>query len=170
MTFKEHIGFWLVPAVVGALTLFLRSTAKPTAKVVGAKYVLSYGWGPKAIGYLFVGGWLAAATKAYLTLKDGDAAFVAVLFVCMAIGSSVLLFEAHFVRIEYDADFIYCFSPYRRNRVIPWSSISKVTYSESMRWYILRTRNEGKIRVPIYLSGLKNLLSVLEKHGYKNAA
>lgn len=78
-----------------------------------------------------------------------------------------LVLEFYFVHIGYDAEKIYCHSIWRANRVIDWSDVRTVTFSESMRWWVIDTKSSGKIRVSELISGVGEFLAELEKRGAK---
>jgi len=65
-----------------------------------------------------------------------------------------LFLEFQFVHVEFDKEFIYAFSPWRKRRVIPWSAVVGYSYSAVNRRHILKTRGYGSIRLSDLLSGL----------------
>lgn len=70
-----------------------------------------------------------------------------------------------FWRVGYDLEGLYCVSPWRRNRFIPWSELTGVSFSSPRRQWILATRSQGIIRINEMIPGCGQLLSELEKRG-----
>jgi hypothetical protein len=68
--------------------------------------------------------------------------------------SLYIFLETQFVRIEFDDNLIYTFSPWRKRRLVPWSAVVDYSYSAVNRWHILKTRGYGSIRLSALLSGL----------------
>jgi hypothetical protein len=71
--------------------------------------------------------------------------------------SLYVFLEAQFVRVEFDDEFIYTFSPWRKRRVIPWCAVAGYSYSAVNRWHILKTRGNGSVCLSELLSGLATM-------------
>jgi hypothetical protein len=71
--------------------------------------------------------------------------------------------ELFLTRIEFDDNHIYTFSPWRRSRVIPWSSITGNTYSAFMYWHTLTTNGFGSVRVHDWLAGANDFLDICRR-------
>ena len=115
----------------------------------------------KLMGLGSCGGVTCGAVAAALFVRGPDvwkALLLAAFFGSLAL---VTHLEAQLVLIDWDDKFLYTRSPWRRARTIPWSSVERCDYSESMQWYRIRTRRHGIVRVSIYLKGVPNLLSAL---------
>jgi hypothetical protein len=67
------------------------------------------------------------------------------------------------VRIVIDSAGIQTSSPWRPPRVIPWESVTGVTYSRLAQWHVIHTDRHGGVRLPLYLSGVPALLGELER-------
>jgi hypothetical protein len=65
-----------------------------------------------------------------------------------------LALEVFFVRIAWDDSNIYTRSPWRLPRTVPLSSVQSCDYSVKLRWYRIRTRGHGIVRLPFDLERL----------------
>lgn len=135
------------------LMSWLVTRAVPTAKVRRGHHVVEYrlpakiaGWCVAAIGFF-----IAYAASQASANQRVIAAVVGVLSLLMSV---YMLLEVHFVRVEFDDEFIYTFSPWRKRRVIPWSAVVGYSQSALNRWHILKTRGHGSVRLSDLLSGL----------------
>jgi hypothetical protein len=73
-----------------------------------------------------------------------------------------LCLEFFCVRIEFDDECIYTFSPWRARRRIPWDAILQCRHSDLNQWYVLVLRSQGTIRVSRYMCGAEEFLAKLE--------
>ena len=69
-----------------------------------------------------------------------------------------MILEVHFTEIRIEQGTIYTRSPWRQKRSIPLSSILSCDFSQSLLWYRIRTRNDGVIRIHMYMSGAPMIL------------
>lgn len=72
---------------------------------------------------------------------------------------------AFFWRVGIDSVGLRCVSPWRPNRLVPWSELTGVSFSNSMKHWILSTRSQGLIRVNALVPGCPQLLSELRQRG-----
>lgn len=72
---------------------------------------------------------------------------------------------AFFWRVGIDSVGLRCVSPWRPNRLVPWSELTGVSFSNSMKQWILSTRSQGLIRVNEIVPGCPQLLSELRQRG-----
>ena len=68
-------------------------------------------------------------------------------------------------RGEFDASGIRFQSLFGGKRKFSWGELRALEYSESMHWYVLTFRNQQKIRVSIYMLGVRELLAVVDAQG-----
>ena len=153
----------IIGGIVAVLILnLLVSRASRKAMTVGDKKVLKYGSSVRVLG------WILLLVCLFITYAASQAsANQRVLAWCMGIGfllmGSAFLLEVYFVRIFFDGDYIYTFSPWRPSRKIPWVAISGHAFSDINKWHILKTNSFGEIRLSILLSGLGSLSQELKK-------
>ena len=158
MTFEGIAG-----AIVSTLLLAaLIRTVRLTARKSGSRFVLEYGKPMRALGvvslllgalFILVGSHSSPDQRAIAWVVCGSLA-----------GCTVYIFlEVFMVRLEFDETFIYHFSPWRRDRQIPWSEIISVSFSQTNRWYVIRTQGHGTLRVSTFLSGIGSFVERLEK-------
>jgi hypothetical protein len=79
----------------------------------------------------------------------------------MVLLSAFLILEAFRIQVVYDDDTVRTKSPWRRDRVIRWEDLGPVTYSRSMRWHKIATRDQGFVRLHEYLGGIPPFLALL---------
>lgn len=109
-------------------------------------------------------GWIFAVILAgvFVLIGDQPSIWDALLgFSLLGIMLLPLHVEVFGVRIRWDDESLYTFSPWRSNRVIPISSIRSCDYSTSMQWYRIFTERHGIVRVHSLATGIPRLLAVL---------
>jgi len=151
-------------ATLGGL-LLLQRLARKEATIRGNRFVLKYGWAWKAFAwfallfFVFLGVILFSGEEVKLLTRF--------LLVAMLLQCSYVLIEAYFWRVEFDEEFIYVFSPWRRLRVIPWSEVTgcAVRFKMLNRWIHLETQKSGVIKFSPFLSGLGTLVEELDRRG-----
>jgi len=75
-----------------------------------------------------------------------------------------LYLEFAFVRIAYDENSIYCYTPWRKNRVINFSEISgEPKFSPVNKWWVIPTKSQGKIRVQHMIRGSEEFITKLSE-------
>ncbi len=122
------------------------------------RYTREFLWG------IVVGGWTFTAVLAVLaemTAKDDDlgpAAGAVALFIALLLP---LHLEAFRVRIVWDEQGMHTRSPWRRPRDIAFSEVVSCDYSSSMKWYRIRTRRQGIVRLHWLMQGIPELLAQL---------
>ena len=153
----------IVGGIVATLLLtWLASRTNKTASTIGDKKVLCYEKPIRAIGWMAISFSLIVFYAIFKSSKNDPATNLCVGTFFLLIGS-ILFLELQFVKILFDDDFIYTFSPWRRARKIPWTSISGYAFSDINKWHILKTDSFGKIRLSILLSGLGSFSEELQK-------
>lgn len=90
----------------------------------------------------------------------------AILYMIILFGGLTLplFLESFFVKIGFDDSTVYCYSPWRPSRQIKFSDMGEPHYSESMNWWVIPTKNQGKIRLQVFISGASDLLEKLQSH------
>lgn len=155
----------LSAAAAGIATSYLMRSVRRDARQVGAVTIVEYGRAMKVfviVFWLFMVGLAVAA--AFASERERLLAF------CTVAGFSLLVLTLHLeffhVSIRYDKDGLHTSSPWRRNRFVPWSSITGVHFSSVAQWYVLSSSGLGCIRLHLYLSGLQSLLDELATRGF----
>jgi len=156
------IGGILGAILATILLTWLATRAQRNAKMVGDKKVLAYGLLVRVFGWVFlIISWFIAYTASRASANQIVIAWcVGIAFLLMSLA---LVVEVHFVRILFNDEFIYTFSPWRPSRKIPWTAISSYAFSDLNKWHILKTTSYGNIRLSILLSGLGTFSQELEK-------
>jgi uncharacterized membrane protein YfcA len=144
----------VIGGVVGILLVsWLATRAVSAARFRNGRYIVEYRLPAKIAGWccLAVGSFIAySALHASANQRVLAACVGGVLFFV----SLYIFLETQFVRIEFNDTFIYTFSPWRKHRLVPWSTVVDYSYSAVNRWHILKTRGHGCIRLSELLSGL----------------
>lgn len=146
--------------VTAALWSLLRRRKASTAIRRGTRHVVAYG------GPLKVLGWAMLALGAFFIYAAGharpdDRSIAAVVSGAAMAGGAMLWLEFLWVRIEYDAGAVYTHSPWRGRRVIPWRAVTGYRYSPISGYHLLETRNLGRVRLSVLLSGLGSFFQEL---------
>lgn len=159
----------LIGGIIATILLsVLASRANPKAKETDGRKVITYGVPIKILGWVMMalgGFFVFAASKA-----SQDQTVIAwsvagtIFFGCLS-----LWVEFYLVSIEFTSTDIHTRSPWRKKRQIKWEDITEYSYSEINRWYKLKTKSNGIIRLSILLSGLDDFFEELERQN-KNVA
>jgi hypothetical protein len=140
-------------------------------KTSSANIVLEYGWMLKCVPWLgffvcFVIIGIPFVMYIHETSIESD--FGNFIFYLMVWVSSLLLpvylfVESYFVKFTIIGTTIFCESPWRKNRRIEVSDIIDVSFSQALKYYNLKTRDDGIIRVYMYMNGAPRFLDFLER-------
>ena len=149
-----------------ALVAYLASTAAPQAQFVAGRKVLYYGRRIKVIGWVLLA--MVVPIVAFFLHATGHvppdevalALIAAIAFISLPL---LLILEFHRMTIAFDSTTIFCESPWRRSRAIPWVEVVSIKYSPSLRWHVVKTRSHGTIRLNSVLSGLREFLAEVER-------
>ena len=96
-----------------------------------------------------------------LTAPPAERWLAASCFGVMFLLPLALALEAYVTRITYDELGIRTRSAWRPPRFIPFTEIESCDFSLTNRWYRIRTRHYGIIRLSIYMRGVADLLRLL---------
>ena len=162
----QHLLVTLV--VVLVISALYKVAANQGNSTTGPACLVAYGRTFHYMVYFFWFCVIGFLVFGFIEGPNSQGELVAGIFGMLAFSALVLVLHLEFlrVRIEYDADAIRSTSPWRSPRQIPWADISDVQFSQSLQWYLVRTKNNGSLRCHIYLSGLRQFLSELENRGY----
>jgi hypothetical protein len=143
-------------------TCFLVNRRHQRAQTRPGCHVIEYGRPARLLGCILLaaGG---VALYAAVQLPPGPtnvALYAAAGMFATCVG---LFLEFHFVRIESDGEFLYTSSPWRKQRVIPWRSVTRCDYSDFHRWHVLQTNQYGSVRLSRLLSGLEPISAQLRQ-------
>jgi hypothetical protein len=132
------------------------------ARSRSGRYVVEYRLPVRLVAWFCLAIGLFAAYAASRASPNQRIVAACVSSVMLLAGIGVFL-DFHLVHVEFDDEFIYTFSPWRKPRVIPWSAVVDYRYSALNRWHILKTRNYGSIRLSELLSGLGTMREKWER-------
>jgi hypothetical protein len=138
------------------LMTWLATRAVRAARLQGGRYVVEYRLPVRIVGWFCLALGIFIAHAASQTSAD-QRIIAACVGGVMSVACIAVFVEFHFVHIEFDDQFIYTFSPWRKRRVIPWTAIVGHSYSAVNRWHILKSRGYGSIRLSELLSGLGSM-------------
>ena len=151
-----------------ALVAYLASTVMARARNVAGRKVLYYDGRVKLLGWVLFAMIAPLVTFFLYSALHVPANQVPLALTASAVFISLALFlvlEFHRVTIAFDATSIFCQSPWRRSRVIPWADVMSIKYSPSLRWYVVKTKAHGTIRLNNILSGLHEFLAEADRRG-----
>jgi hypothetical protein len=155
--FSESLN-GLIGGAVGCAVLFLLlRTVQPLPARKDGKFVLFFG---RAIRFFGVAALCLGTFFLYAAAHSSPDQRVLAWSVAgtLAAGSFYLFLEVWFVRIEFDEQFIYATSPWRGKRQIPWEAVEALEYSERNQWFVLKTTDQGSVRISIFRSGHRVLV------------
>lgn len=158
---ERIISSMLIGVIVSAVLGFLYRSARHDSKAEIFEKCVEYPKAPKVIVWL---GWVFTVVIAIVAIftAGGDDFWPAVLLVLLFAGLILPLhLEFYFVRVVWDDHSIYTRSPWRRSRTIPFSSVTRCDFSQSMQWYRVYTNDHGIIRLSMFARGIPHLLEAL---------
>jgi hypothetical protein len=167
-----NLSNYIAPALIAfvvpiALGLLLKSV-NAHARSEGSTKWLEYGPVMKGMSLSFLAPVIAITMAGFFVEpKDRNPVFLGAAF--FGALTLPLLIECFLVRIGFDDQQVFCLSGWRRRRVIPWDEIESASYSGPMMWWVISTRNHGKIRAHLYLSGVSDFLDELRRRNVKIA-
>jgi magnesium-transporting ATPase (P-type) len=171
MTFGMFAG--LITIIILSILDNLVKRVNPEAKRSGDRQILSYEKPVKMFGWFIFVFLVAMANfmifRAFLAFKDHQIPLI-VWIVSGFIGiiGLALWLEFQFVRIEFDHDYIYTHSPWRKKRIISWNEIITFSYSGINRWYRFESGSNGYVRLSVLLSGIDSFFQEFNKKRVRN--
>jgi len=162
----ENLGKILTSIFITVAFALLLRSVKGKTKTENNINWLSYGAGLKllAIVSLAIAGGLLALPL-LLEVPHGDKKILYAMVVAFGIAGAVLGVETFVSRIGYDSSQIYVQSAWRGNRVVPWSDIVTFSVPGSSGGCVIHSNYHGKIEVNRFMSGLPELVAVLDGNG-----
>ncbi|MGK0290371.1 MAG: hypothetical protein ACI86H_001829 [bacterium] len=140
----------------------LTKAAKSSAEVRDGKAWLEYGRTFKI--FSFVLALIPCELSILCFFVDANDRFAILMMILLFGVLSIPLFiEAFFVKIAFDDSTVYCYSSWRSSRQIKFCDIGEPEFSESLQWWVIPTKTQGKIRIQPFISGAPELLKKLEK-------
>lgn len=77
--------------------------------------------------------------------------------------SIYLFIEFYYVKYVVDGKTIKCLSPWRKDRLVNIDEIIDVSFSHVFKYYKLKTKGKGVIRVYMFMERLPRFLDILER-------
>jgi hypothetical protein len=115
-------------------------------------YVLRYNFMFKIFSYFMI---IIAILLFKLILEKEDGIIIlSVSFIILFLSAIMVFLQFNLVKIKYDNTNIYLYTPWRKNRIIQWSSLKTYTLLESRHIYRFTTHNKDIVNIPFSLSGL----------------
>ena len=148
----------IVPIVLGGMA---KAAAVPPERREGKQW-LEYSKAFKAFSLFIV---LIPCGLAFIYLSANADNKIPILMMMLLFGGLglPLFLEAFFVKIAFDDLTINCYSPWRSNRRIAFSDLQKPYFSAALQWWVIPTKNHGRIYIQTLISGAAQLLEKIEK-------
>ena len=150
----------LVPVISLTILSYLLSTVAQQAKSTATGFVVQYGLPFKILSILAALLTLTFCVTYFLVKPEDKTAvlFLVLLFAVISIPLVLLVFRT---RINVESDCMIVHSPWRRTRRIPFAEVESVQFSKARQRHEIRTRQQGKVCLHVYLSGVPDLLNAL---------
>jgi hypothetical protein len=164
---EQHVTQILTEIVTVMLGLWLLSLARkpPTIDTATGCLILRHSWLFRGVGV-----WTGMALPALaiglivaIPVPNLGQLCVILLFLAFALGGIGLLVETLTDRVIVNADGIAARSPWRGWRTLLWEEVVEVSYSHMNKWFVLAGPKRQKIRVSIYLVGIRSFLAILQE-------
>ena len=98
-----------------------------------------------------------------------DKLWVLLTALIFALPAAYLGLEAFLVRVVFSRRGIETFSPWHKSRVIAWGDVVSVSFSHAAKWHLIKTREQGYVRLHQMMSGVPSLLAELRRRGIDGA-
>ena len=156
----EWLAYALIAIIVPWALNALTKSADVPAEFKEGKTWLAYRSPLKVFSILSLG--FPIAGVLYLLSGEYESIYEPVGFILFfSLISVPLVLESFLVRIAFDDECIYCFSPWRPNRQVAFSELGEAYYSDMMQWWLIPTESQGYIRLQSFISGKDELLERL---------
>ncbi len=132
----------------------------------GKRWRLEYGSRPRAMANFFGLFWVVVV-GAFVAASWGDREEIVgwlAFFTLPIIGALWSLADVHVARVEVDDAGIHFHYPWRPTAHVGWDQIERVTYNETMRWFVIRRRRGLRLRLSAARDGPGRLRSHLRRH------
>lgn len=160
-TLLKVIPVIAVVVIVPMVLTSLNKSAKARGKVQGGMVWLEYGLYFKI--FSFVGTMVPCGLCIlWFYVAEESKAPVLYMIIGFALLTLPLLIEALFVKISFDDSGAYCYSPWRPSRQVKFSDMEEPYFSDSLQWWVIPTKNQGKIRLQPFISGAEEFLEKLK--------
>jgi len=102
-------------------------------------------------------------------VKDERGEYIAIILLIFSFSLITLacFMEYKITLGHYDKEGIRFCTPWSKCKEYKWSEIDKITYNESMNWYIFHSKDNQKMRFSIYLTGIDDFLYFSNKKKIK---
>lgn len=150
-------------SLVGGLLLawfFAPTSAK--SKLVGDRRVLTYGLMPKGLAVVFLIGLPILGVTNYLQGRSSVLLSV-VTFAGALVAGIGLGLEFFRARVEFDSRQVNLYSPWRRQRSIPWVAFLEQKNRPGKPGYLFTTSGYGSVRISPLLQGHKEFLEYFNR-------
>ena len=155
--FNYIFSFIVFSVVAGAIILGWKEKLHPDK--INNRKLLRYGYGSKLIGIIFA--IVAAMTVGAIFNSEPSEEYIAyILFAIFFPIAIMVLLEVFFVRIEFDDENIYTYSPWRKSRIISWGDVTGHKY---LGYHVIETKNNGSIFLH-EIDGLRGFLDEVHRH------
>jgi hypothetical protein len=140
----------------------LQINARSQAQSANGVHWVKYGAALKAVGAVGIVMPFYVVTDCLIMGRPYTALILGFVFTMLGLPLFLL---AYFWRVGYDAIGIHCISPWRKNRFVPWSNVTDVSFSQIMKQWIVHAGQLGTIRINILVPGSSQLIDVIERRG-----
>lgn len=156
---------WTLWAIVMSLvmTWIARSRTKPSTAIEA--YTMRHPVSTLVIGLigLFFFGSITILSNT-VGKNESTSIWTTLVFLFFALLSLLVLADYLFARHHIRPDGLDCGRMFWRREFIPWRDIQNVHYSESMKWFTLRTVSGAAVRFSALLIGLPHFAQQLLNH------
>ncbi len=148
----------IIAGLIAGLVVYLLSTfVKDQPEQIGTLHYVTYGPALKILSAAFFP-ISAFITYAALQASPDQVVLAAIIASLVWLGTLYVAYDFFFVRLSYDDEFIYHWTPIKRSRKIPWSAVKGVQYASFKQVFNLKTERYGTISVSPYADGCRALV------------
>ena len=92
---------------------------------------------------------------------------IGLLIISFGVGSVACFLEFKITLGDYNDEEISFCTPWTKCKQCKWLEIDKITYSDSMSWYVFHCKGDIKMRFSSYLTGIDEFIEFADKKKIK---
>jgi hypothetical protein len=164
MSPREYLIPLAVGQVVSLVLIWVRRGVRSEAHSNHNSHIIQYTVNLKIlIGFFWLSWLLMLSAALFLPMRVGDGRIACAMVITFFAAISLFTAEIFWVRVTYDDFGITTRSPYKRNRVVPWSDVARVRFGFAQ--YVIETSDQGRFGCSVYMDGIASWLAELERRG-----
>jgi hypothetical protein len=155
-----------VACILGIFVCAAKSSLPSTVEEVADTFRFRYGGVLRAFAWFMMFGVpiLITLAFAFANREEGDWIYILLLYAMGAFFGVPIWWEMTQYSLTVSSAGLELASPWRRRTEIAWEDVDQVAYNLGCKWFVLRSTEGRVIRVPLYVNGISDFLSLCERY------